>query len=107
MTGMAIEIHARLSGQVAASCQSTTIKRPLRYFAKWKRSCKRPWRMYQSTGYNEISLLCRFSPISRVRRVDAADARDFRPLGVSVFAAELRINEQLREVGETADDRPP
>ena len=63
---------------------------------------------YRNTGYNEISLLSLSS--SDYPQFDELMRRlqeTFRPLGVAVSLPSLRINEQLRLVGESAEHRPP
>jgi radical SAM family uncharacterized protein len=81
-------------------CQSTTIKRPLR-FRKVETIVQAALEQYRNTGYNEISLLSlsasdypEFDEL--VRRLQET----FRPLGVAVSLPSLRINEQLRQVGD-------
>ena len=57
--------------------------------------------MYHSTGYNEISLLSlSTSDYPEFDELMRRMQEIFRPLGVSVSLPSLRINEQLREVGE-------
>jgi radical SAM superfamily enzyme YgiQ (UPF0313 family) len=57
--------------------------------------------MYHSTGYNEISLLSlSTSDYPQFDELMRRMQEIFRPLGVSVSLPSLRINEQLREVGE-------
>jgi radical SAM superfamily enzyme YgiQ (UPF0313 family) len=81
-------------------CQSTTIKRPLRY-RRVETIVAAAMESYRNTGYNEISLLSlstsdypEFDPL--MRRLQET----FRPLGVSIAVPSLRINEQLRTIGE-------
>ena len=81
-------------------CQSTTLKRPLRTRSV-ESIVRAAIEQYRTTGYNEVSLLSlsssdypRFDEL--VRRLQET----FRPLGVAVSLPSLRINEQLRSVGE-------
>ncbi len=81
-------------------CQSTTIKRPLR-FRKVETILQAAMEQYRTTGYNEVSLLSLSTSDypdfdELMRRLQET----FRPLGVSVSLPSLRINEQLRLVGE-------
>jgi radical SAM family uncharacterized protein len=81
-------------------CQGTTIKRPLR-FRKVETILQAAMEQYRATGYNEVSLLSLSTSDypdfdELMRRLQAT----FRPLGVSVSLPSLRINEQLRFVGE-------
>jgi radical SAM family uncharacterized protein len=81
-------------------CQSTTIKRPLR-FRKVESIVQAALEQYRTTGYNEISLLSLSS--SDYPQFDELMRRlqeTFRPLGVAVSLPSLRINEQLRQVGD-------
>ena len=81
-------------------CQSTTIKRPLR-FRSVETIIAAALESYRSTGYNEISLLSLST--SDYPEFDTLIARlqeTFRPLGVSVSVPSLRINDQLRSIGE-------
>ncbi|MCE5301939.1 MAG: TIGR03960 family B12-binding radical SAM protein [Planctomycetaceae bacterium] len=81
-------------------CQSTTLKRPLRYRSV-DTIVQTALDQYHATGYNEISLLSLSS--SDYPHFDELMRRlqeTFRPLGVSVSLPSLRINEQLRQVGE-------
>ena len=79
-------------------CQSTTLKRPLR-FRRVETIVRAALESYYSTGYNEISLLSlstsdypHFDEL--LRRMQAT----FRPLGVSISVPSLRVNEQWRTV---------
>ncbi len=81
-------------------CQSTVAKRPVR-FRKVETIVQAALEVYRNTGYNEISLLSLSSSDyphfdQLVRRLQEV----FRPLHVAVSLPSLRINEQLRYVGE-------
>jgi radical SAM family uncharacterized protein len=81
-------------------CQSTTIKRPLR-FRKVETILQAAMEQYRTTGYNEVSLLSLST--SDYPEFDVLMRRlqeTFRPLGVSVSLPSLRINEQLRFVSD-------
>ena len=81
-------------------CQSTTLKRPLR-FRKVETIVAAAMEQYRTTGYNEISLLSLSS--SDYPQFDELMRRlqeTFRPLGVAVSLPSLRVNEELRLVGE-------
>ncbi len=77
-------------------CQSTAIKRPLR-FRSVETIVEAARESYQNTGFNEISLLSLSSSdyphfaelVERLKEV-------FYPLGVSISVPSLRVNEQLR-----------
>jgi radical SAM superfamily enzyme YgiQ (UPF0313 family) len=81
-------------------CQSTTLKRPLRT-RSIESIVSAAMEQYRTTGYNEVSLLSLSS--SDYPHFDELMRRlqeTFRPLGVAVSLPSLRINEQLRSVGE-------
>jgi radical SAM superfamily enzyme YgiQ (UPF0313 family) len=81
-------------------CQSTTLKRPLR-FRKVETIVAAALAQYRTTGYNEISLLSLSS--SDYPQFDELLRRlqeTFRPLGVAVSLPSLRVNEELRLVGD-------
>lgn len=81
-------------------CQSTVIKRPLR-FRTVDTIINAALESYKQTGYNEISLLSLSTSdyphftelITRMKAV-------FNPLGVSISIPSLRVNEQLRSIAE-------
>jgi len=81
-------------------CQSTVLKRPLR-LRQVETIIQAALQSYRNTGYNEVSLLSlstsdypQFDTL--VRRLQET----FRPLGVAISVPSLRINEQLRSVGD-------
>jgi radical SAM family uncharacterized protein len=81
-------------------CQSTTTKRPVR-FRQVETIVRAAVEAYHSTGYNEVSLqglsTGDYPHIEELlRRLQAI----FRPLGVSVSLPSLRVNEQLRLLGD-------
>jgi radical SAM family uncharacterized protein len=81
-------------------CQSTTIKRPLR-FRKVETIVQAALESYRNTGVEEISLLSLSTsdyPHSEelLRRMQEA----MRPLGVAISVPSLRINEQLRTLSD-------
>ncbi len=96
---IAVEIMRGCPGR-CRFCQSTTLKRPLR----WRRVetiVEAAVESYRNTGYNEVSLLSlstsdypQFDLL--VRRLQ----EELRPLGVSLSVPSLRINEQLRTIGD-------
>lgn len=81
-------------------CQSTTIKRPLR-FRKAESIVRAALEQYHATGYNEISLLSlSTSDYPEFEELVHRLQETFRPLRVAVSLPSLRINEQLRQVGD-------
>ena len=81
-------------------CQSTTIKRPLR-FATVETIVRAALEPYRNTGYNEISLLSlSTSDYPQFEELLRRLQEIFRPLGVGVSLPSLRINEELQLVGD-------
>jgi len=81
-------------------CQSTTTKRPLR-FRRVDSIVEAALETYRNTGYNEISLLSlSTSDYPQFGELIARLHAVFQPLGVSVSVPSLRINEQLRTIGD-------
>ena len=81
-------------------CQSSAAKRPVR-LRKVETIVRAAQEAYRNTGYNEISLLSLSSSDypyfdDLIRHLQDV----FRPLHVAVSLPSLRINEQLRYVGE-------
>ncbi len=96
---MTLEIMRGCPGR-CRFCQSTTLKRPLRYRSV-ETILRAAREAYARTGHNEISLLSlstsdypQFDEL--VRRLQ----EEFRPLGVSISVPSLRINEQLRTISD-------
>jgi len=81
-------------------CQSTVIKRPLR-FRSVETIVDAAMESYRNTGFNEISILSLSSSdypnfvelVTRLKEV-------FKPLGVNISIPSLRVNEQLRSIAE-------
>ncbi|MBN2578438.1 MAG: TIGR03960 family B12-binding radical SAM protein [Pirellulales bacterium] len=79
-------------------CQSTTIKRPLR-FRSVETLLGAALESYRATGYNEISLLSlASSDYPEFDELMRRFQKTFRPLGVAVSLPSLRINEELKMV---------
>ncbi len=77
-------------------CQSTTIKRPLR-FRSVETIVQAALESYRNTGTNEISLLSlSTSDYPHFEELVKRMHQVFRPLGVNVSLPSLRINHQLR-----------
>ncbi|NQT36497.1 MAG: TIGR03960 family B12-binding radical SAM protein [Planctomycetes bacterium] len=81
-------------------CQSTTLKRPLR-FRSVDTIVAAALESYRNTGFNEVSLLSlSTSDYPQFDELMRRMQETFRPLGVSISVPSLRVNEQLRAVGE-------
>jgi len=96
---IAVEIMRGCPGR-CRFCQSTTLKRPVRY-RKIETIVDAAEKIYSNTGYNEVSLLSLsasdYPEIEELlRRLDAV----FRPLGVGISLPSLRVNEQWRTMGD-------
>jgi radical SAM family uncharacterized protein len=96
---IAVEIMRGCPGK-CRFCQSTTTKRPLR-FRKAETIVRAVLESYRNTGYNEVSLLSLSSSDypqfdNLIRQLQEA----LRPLGVGISLPSLRINEELRMVGD-------
>jgi radical SAM family uncharacterized protein len=96
---IAIEIMRGCPGK-CRFCQSTTIKRPLR-FRTVETIVQAALDQYHNTGYNEISLLSlSTSDYPNFDELMRRLQETFRPLGVAISLPSLRINEQLLLVGD-------
>ena len=81
-------------------CQSTVIKRPLR-FRSVETIVNGALESYRNTGMNEISLLSlSSSDYPQFEQLVRELKRVFGPLGVNVSVPSLRVNEQLRTIAE-------
>lgn len=81
-------------------CQSTVIKRPLR-FRTVKTIVDAALESYQHTGFNEISILSlSSSDYPHFEELILALKEVFNPLGVNIAVPSLRVNEQLRSIAE-------
>lgn len=81
-------------------CQSTTIKRPLR-FRQVETIVAAALESYRNTGYEEISLLSlSTSDYPHFDELMRRMQETFRPLGVAISVPSLRINEELRTVAD-------
>ena len=89
-------------------CQSTTIKRPLRFRKVETIVQAAALEQYRNTGYNEISLLSlSTSDYPALRRADPAAARDLSPAGRGRLAAQPAHQRAIAPGGRPAEHRPP
>ncbi len=96
---IAVEIMRGCPGR-CRFCQSTTIKRPVR-FRSIETILDIAVESYRNTGYNDISLLSlSTSDYPRFDELLRRMQETFRPLGVSISVPSLRINEQWRTVAD-------
>jgi radical SAM family uncharacterized protein len=81
-------------------CQSTVIKRPMR-FRKVETIVNAAMESYQNSGFNEISILSlSSSDYPHFEELILALKEKFNPLGVNIAVPSLRVNEQLRSIAE-------
>ena len=81
-------------------CQSTVIKRPLR-FRSVETIVDAALESYRNTGFNEISLLSlSSSDYPHFEELVRELKEVFGPLGVNISVPSLRVNEQLRTIAE-------
>lgn len=81
-------------------CQSTVIKRPLR-FRKVETIVNAAMESYKNSGFNEISILSlSSSDYPHFEELILALKATFNPLGVNIAVPSLRVNEQLRSMAE-------
>lgn len=81
-------------------CQSTVIKRPLR-FRSVETIVSGALKAYRNTGFNEISLLSlSSSDYPHFHELMRRMKQTFEPLGVNISVPSLRVNEQLGAVAE-------
>jgi radical SAM family uncharacterized protein len=100
-------VHDRIAVEIMRGCpwqcrfcQSTVIKRPLR-FRSVQTIVDGALESYRNTGYNEISLLSlSTSDYPQFEELVRELKRVFQPLGVNVSVPSLRVNEQLRTIAE-------
>lgn len=86
-------------------CQSTVIKRPLR-FREVETIVQAALESYRTTGYTEISLLSlSTSDYPHFEQLVQRMHETFRPLGVNISVPSLRVNEQLKSVAALIDPR--
>jgi radical SAM family uncharacterized protein len=84
-------------------CQSTTLKRPLRW-RKVETIVQAVLETYRNTGYNEVSLLSlSTSDYPYFEELYCRLKEALGPYRISISVPSLRINEQLRLVGELLD----
>ena len=77
-------------------CQSSTIKRPLR-FRRVETLVNAAREAYANTGFNEVSLLSlSTSDYPQLEELIVRLREVFGPLGVNISVPSLRVNEQLR-----------
>ena len=96
---IALEIMRGCPGR-CRFCQSTTLKRPLR-FRDVETLCRAAEESYRNTGYNEISLLSlSTSDYPEFHNLVQRLQDTFRPLGISISVPSLRVNDQLQTAAD-------
>ena len=96
---IAIEIMRGCPGS-CRFCQSTTLKRPLR-FRRVEPIVEAALQAYRATGYNEISLLSlSTSDYPHFDELLPRLQETFRPLGVNISVPSLRVNQQWRTLSD-------
>jgi len=81
-------------------CQSTVIKRPLR-FRSIETIVQGALESYRNTGFNEISMLSlSTSDYPNFEQLVKRLQEVFGPLGVTISVPSLRVNEQLRTIAD-------
>jgi radical SAM superfamily enzyme YgiQ (UPF0313 family) len=85
-------------------CQSTVIKRPLRY-RPVESIVEAALEAYRNTGYDEISLLSlSSSDYPKFEELVTRMSEVFRPLGVKISLPSLRITEMLKKIPALLDE---
>ncbi|MEA1950318.1 MAG: TIGR03960 family B12-binding radical SAM protein, partial [Planctomycetota bacterium] len=84
-------------------CQSSTIKRPLR-FRRVETLVEAAREAYRNTGFNEVSLLSlSTSDYPQLEELVTRLRDEFGPLGVNISVPSLRVNEQLSAISGLLD----